>query len=418
MPLVRLRAHFLAAMGLSAAGCNDVPPATSPQPQAPPTVAAPTVAPRTGTDDASTEAGATGGEPTGATDAGSANAGSATGEPSLPDAGAPPRPDASAPASTLVAAPAWYVTFPRRKNPESWCPTEQALCVDGAKELAKCPLTHTIPCGRGLRYEAPDLQCEGELMRAITQTQRRRHPLACCYDAHARCIHPGEGRPYRPSGGEAVVAELSREPSAWSSDEPTRAPAPDEARAEEWWRAGLLEHASIASFAKLSLDLLAHGAPPDLLRRTHEAARDEIAHAELCFTIAERLSGLRRGPGPLVSGPLVSLDLRALARETFVDGCIGETLAALAARERSAAAHDHEERRALLTIAEDEERHAALAWAIVAWAAERDPACLDALSDASCGDPVVRAQIVAPCLQALREATSREVAPRPVGANG
>lgn len=48
----------------------------------------------------------------------------------------------------------------------------------------------------------------------------------------------------------------------------------------EWWSlAAQQEHASIASFSKFSLELMAVGAPAALLVRAHEAALDEINHA-------------------------------------------------------------------------------------------------------------------------------------------
>jgi hypothetical protein len=56
-----------------------------------------------------------------------------------------------------------------------------------------------------------------------------------------------------------------------------------------------------------------------------------------------------------------------LARTTFVEACVGETLGAIDARERAAAASPAL-RAVLLRIADDEERHAELAWATLAWA--------------------------------------------------
>src|SRR6185437_10815965 len=56
--------------------------------------------------------------------------------------------------------------------------------------------------------------------------------------------------------------------------------------AETWTVLALLEHASVASFARVSLQLLAVGAPGDLVGATHQAALDEIRHARLCFALA------------------------------------------------------------------------------------------------------------------------------------
>src|SRR6185369_6085591 len=60
--------------------------------------------------------------------------------------------------------------------------------------------------------------------------------------------------------------------------------------------------------------------------------------------------------------------LAELAAETFADACAGETVAALALREAAAAPCDPIVRDLLSRIADDEERHAELAWRTVAWA--------------------------------------------------
>ena len=48
------------------------------------------------------------------------------------------------------------------------------------------------------------------------------------------------------------------------------------------WRSnGLAEHASVASFSRHSLQLLALAAPADLVEASHRAAIDEVAHAKV-----------------------------------------------------------------------------------------------------------------------------------------
>jgi hypothetical protein len=66
-------------------------------------------------------------------------------------------------------------------------------------------------------------------------------------------------------------------------------------------------------------------------------------------------------------------DLARLASDTFVEGCFGETVAALAAARAAKAAHDPEVRCVLEGIARDEAEHAALAWATLRWALGRAP---------------------------------------------
>ena len=60
--------------------------------------------------------------------------------------------------------------------------------------------------------------------------------------------------------------------------------------------------------------------------------------------------------------------LARLAADTFIEGCVGETLAALALRTAASRCEEPAIQRLLDAIAQDEERHAALAWQTVRWA--------------------------------------------------
>jgi hypothetical protein len=145
------------------------------------------------------------------------------------------------------------------------------------------------------------------------------------------------------------------------------------ALASAWTADALLEHASIAAFARFSLELLAVGAPADLVIAAHQAALDEVRHARICFALAQGYAGAPIGPSafPFDGAVAVSSDLASLAATTAREGCIGETLAAVIAAEQLARAADPAVRRALSAIAEDESRHAELAWRTVAWAVDR-----------------------------------------------
>ncbi len=113
-----------------------------------------------------------------------------------------------------------------------------------------------------------------------------------------------------------------------------------QAIASSWADAALDEHASVASFARFSLHLLAVAAPPDLLVAAHRAGLDEIAHARACFEIAGAYAGEALSPGPLrLSGDLLGpLDLASIAAAAVIEGCVGETVASLEAREAAATA--------------------------------------------------------------------------------
>ncbi len=145
--------------------------------------------------------------------------------------------------------------------------------------------------------------------------------------------------------------------------------------ARRWLSAAQAEHASIASFNRFSLQLLAVGAPGRLVERCQRAALEETHHARLCFGIASVYHGAALGPGELPMTGLSDTDFSfsAIVRGTIEEGCIGETLAAIDAEAaRDAAAHP-QLREVLETIRLDETAHAEFAFEAVAWALERAP---------------------------------------------
>jgi hypothetical protein len=206
----------------------------------------------------------------------------------------------------------------------------------------------------------------------------------------SRLTGPCMGRPFLV-GAEARTAAAERADRGWTQSglgpdvegltpshpsESDRAPLPPEARdalARAWEADGLLEHASIAAFSRFALDLLAVGAPADLIAAALAAAADEVRHARLCFALSRRYSGDAIAPLPFPFGGAVEVhgSLAELAAATAREGCIGETLSATVAGEQLARATDPAVRRALATITEDESRHAELGWRTVAWAIER-----------------------------------------------
>ncbi|HMY16247.1 MAG TPA: ferritin-like domain-containing protein [Polyangium sp.] len=191
--------------------------------------------------------------------------------------------------------------------------------------------------------------------------------LCCYYFCTGACC----GRAFTIEGQARVAETMSRED--WCGNDSTTPNDVDDvtrlALAEAWRRDAQMEHASIASFARFTLELLALGTPADLISASQSASLDEVQHARLCFALASRFSGRAIGPGPLdMTHALRESSLAECAGWTVIEGCIGETIAALTARAQLDVAEDNEARRALLQIAEDEERHAALAWRFVAWA--------------------------------------------------
>ncbi len=205
-----------------------------------------------------------------------------------------------------------------------------------------------------------------------TKTERAKNPAACCYTWVQPC--PG-GRAFRDEAGVAAVAAMTDrtdwmrvvgDAAAFGIE--TLSANERASLAAHWAREAAFEHASIASFSQLALDLMVLGAPPELLEATHRAALDEIEHARITFALASAYGGRSVGPSALDVTPRRHATMAELARSTFLDGCVGESLASAALAEAARRAH-HPSLSALLAgMAADEERHAELAWRIVAWA--------------------------------------------------
>jgi hypothetical protein len=184
------------------------------------------------------------------------------------------------------------------------------------------------------------------------------------------------GRPFLVADETRLARAASR--TDWRAtltiDCPSVSDEERQALGAAWLRNALMEHASVAAFARFTLELLAVGAPADLIRDSNDAASDETRHAELCFALASEYSGKALGPGPLsVDGALDGISLEKLVVTAIAEGCIGETVAAVEAAEQLAHASDPRVREVLALISEDETRHAELAWRFVAWALEREP---------------------------------------------
>lgn len=131
-----------------------------------------------------------------------------------------------------------------------------------------------------------------------------------------------------------------------------------------------LEAASVPAFLRLADELSAHGAPETLVRRAEEAARDEVRHAA-GFAWLRGLYGAKASHEPLIEMPNRVRSLEELAVENAVEGCVRETFGALVAGYQAEVAADGPVRRLFATVAEDETRHAELAWDVAAWLESR-----------------------------------------------
>lgn len=220
-------------------------------------------------------------------------------------------------------------------------------------------------CQTGADECASDADCESGSQCSMSDGHKACVPMNCVI-----------GRPFLVDG-EARLPEVERRRD-WCADGPLPAVSalPEDVRAalaEEWVRTGQMEHAAVAAFARFALQLLSLGAPPELVVLTHQAMADETEHTRAAFSLASAYAGAPIGPGRLaMEGALGAIDAAEIVRLAILEGCIGETVAALEAAEAAATARDPAVRAVLAKITEDEARHAELAWRFVRWAAEGD----------------------------------------------
>ncbi|HEX6765333.1 MAG TPA: ferritin-like domain-containing protein, partial [Polyangiaceae bacterium] len=201
------------------------------------------------------------------------------------------------------------------------------------------------------------------------------------------------GRPFLVAGHARLAAVRSVE-GGWSRRSGLDATGLSErARrtlAKYWTEAGRMEHASVAAFARFALELLALGAPAELVVGAQQAMGDEIEHARLCFGLAAGYAETPVGPAALsIDGALDARSFEAIVTTAMLEACVGETLAAIEAEEALADAREPEVRRALERIARDEAKHAELGFRFLGWALKR-------------AAPELRARLVAELGGALR----------------
>jgi hypothetical protein len=179
------------------------------------------------------------------------------------------------------------------------------------------------------------------------------------------------GRPFTVDGRSRLPRVVARDDwaEAVELELAAVAPAARQALARAWAQDGCFEHASIASFARFVLELLAMGAPASLVADAQQALFDEIAHARAFFGLAAAHGGHAVGPDALdIRNALdASHDALAIADGLVREGCIGETISLLQLQVAAARTTDPRVRTRLEAIADDELRHVELAWSALAW---------------------------------------------------
>lgn len=191
------------------------------------------------------------------------------------------------------------------------------------------------------------------------------------------------------SSSGAVVVDIDHRPTR-------------EALAAQWRENGRTEHASVAAFARLTLDLITLGAPPELVADANRDALDEIRHAELCFGLAWAIDGRVESPGAFPAAARArmlsrsrTLALAELAVDSLVDGALHEGVSARIIAKLAKRCEAPAIQSILKEIAADEGRHARHGWDVVRW-------CLT-----EGGEPVARA--LEGAVRALPEAMSSPI---------
>ncbi len=143
---------------------------------------------------------------------------------------------------------------------------------------------------------------------AARRRRRRGRRARQCPEVHGSAACP-RGHARRPGGDERPLVAAARLEDAQ------------------------MEHASVAAFARAALELMAVGPPrPSCCAGCAEAGLDEVRHAQGVLRAGGRVRRRRARAGSAAPGAAAARGgLVALACDTFREGCVGETIAALTA---------------------------------------------------------------------------------------
>lgn len=267
------------------------------------------------------------------------------------------------------------------------CAARQATSIGQKRCVAASNCRTNADCASGqceVSYDhsrsfggSTTLACRTERDECINHEDCPNSPChACAFDPGAgywRCAEEcfQLGRPFLVQG-EAVLPALVPG-AAWIDASSWPASSLDGEMAKQaaahWIECARMEHASVAAFARFALQLMHLGAPPQLLQSTTQAMQDEIAHAKACFALAERYSGQAQSAGELEVSQALEQELEParIAVDVFLEGCVGESVAALEASEMSRLCADSKVKAVLQKVADDEHQHALLAWRSLGW---------------------------------------------------
>jgi hypothetical protein len=222
-----------------------------------------------------------------------------------------------------------------------------------------------------------DCQASGGECRSVPTAGVEPLPRQC--RSGAAC-----GRPFLVHGSPRRAGVMGRSDWASARCAPDVQTLDSEARsalAAHWTELGSMEHASVAAFARFVLELMAAGAPCELVLSAQRAMGDEIEHAGLCFGLASAYAGEALGPGALsAQGALDDPSLQGCVVRAIHEACVGETLAAVEALEALTSASDPAVIEVLRQVVRDESAHAELGWRFLQWALSKADPDLRALA--------------------------------------
>lgn len=191
------------------------------------------------------------------------------------------------------------------------------------------------------------------------------------------------GRPLRSDESEGVSSATSDSVHSW----------PNIPAARAWQRQARGELESVPAFVNLAIQLLAVGAPDELVERALRAAEEEMAHARLCLQQARKADvevELPRLTSNWSRAPLLGEEgFERLAVESWLDGIVNEGASALASEAALLTLGKDPSRNALERLAREERGHLELARDILIYATSQSPrarAAVEALGDERLGE--------------------------------
>ena len=249
-------------------------------------------------------------------------------------------------------------------------------------DWSSCPTSSGITAWSLLYGYFVGMDAWGDARAVVTCGPEAARTDACCYTIEDfEYYEIAVGRPFT-IGGQARLSPTVSD-NGWSECSEWLPSGMTDTQRERliahWTETAQFEHASVASFARFTMQLMAVGAPADLVAEATRAQGDEIRHARICLGIASTLADETIGLGALpIDGALEDAgSIEAILVDTIKEACVNETVSAAICHAAGEAASDSFIREALITIAEDEQRHSTLAWRTVQWMLNAHPELRD-----------------------------------------